>query len=202
MSIAHQYNADGYYIGPMEDGGWLPNNATYVQPPAAAKGTWPYWNGKKWKLVEDHRERQAGYYGEALSQPATSYWLPGDTSETPARTMTKPGPLPKGALLEPPAAPEPTEEERQAAMQAEFTSAVQRRLDAFAQERGYDGIMSACTYATSTVERFRQEGERAVILRDNTWAACYAILADVLAGERPVPTLEELVAELPVLTWE
>ena len=202
MSIAHQYNADGYYIGSMEDGGFLPNNSVYPAPPEAEPGKWPRWTGEGWELVEDHRERTEADFGAALAQKGTDYWLPGDTHETPARTMTKPGPLPKGALLEPPAAPEPTEEERQAAMQAEFTSAVQRRLDAFAQERGYDGIMSACTYATSTVERFRQEGERAVMLRDNTWAACYAILAEVLAGERPVPTLDELVAELPALTWE
>lgn len=202
MAIAHQYTAAGYYIGSMEDGGFLPNNATYTAPPEAEPGKWPRWNGSAWELVEDHRERSEAEFGAALAQKATDYWLPGDTHETPARHMTKPGPLPAGALRTQPTAPEPTEEEKQTAIQAELTDAVQRRLDEFAQTRGYDGIMSAATYATSAIERFRREGERAVTLRDNTWAACYAILADVLAGERPVPTLEELVAELPALTWE
>lgn len=198
MAISYQYTKDGYYHGPMEDGGFLPNNATYIAPPAIERGKWPRWNGNTWAMVEDHRERQM----PGLEQPATDYWLPGDDHTTPARHMTKPGPLPEGALLERPAAPEPTEEEKRAAIQAELTDAVQRRLDEFAQTRGYDGIMSACTYATSTVERFRREGERAVTLRDNTWAACYTLLDAVLAGERPVPTLEEVLAELPPLTWE
>ena len=149
-------------------------------------------------MVEDHRERAM----PGLEQPATDYWLPGDTHETPPRHMTKPGPLPVGALLVQPAAPEPNAEERQAAMQAAFTAAIQARLDAFAQAKGYDSIMSACTYATSSVPQFRAEGERAVLLRDATWAKSYAILGDVLAGARPMPTLEEVVAELPALTWE
>ena len=44
------------------------------------------------------------------------------------------------------------------AAQARFTAAIQSHLDAWAQTRNYDGIMSACTYATSTVEKFRAEG--------------------------------------------
>lgn len=97
--------------------------------------------------------------------------------------------------------PEEVLAQQQTAIQAEFTTAVQARLDAFAQERGYDGIMSAASYATSTDPAFRAEGERAVALRDATWRACYGILADVLAGHRDVPMLEEVLAELPPLTW-
>lgn len=85
--------------------------------------------------------------------------------------------------------------------EARYSAAVQARLDAFARERGYDGILSACTYATSTVPRFAADAARAVSLRDETWDSCYTILAEVQAGTRPVPTLAELVAELPVLTW-
>lgn len=84
---------------------------------------------------------------------------------------------------------------------AGFTAAVQQRLDDFAMTRGYDGILSAATYATSTVPTFATEGQYAVQVRDATWAKCYEILAEVEAGTRPVPTLEELTAELPVMTW-
>lgn len=97
--------------------------------------------------------------------------------------------------------PEQQAAKQQAAMQAEFTEAVQQRLDAFAQTRGYDGIMSAASYATSTDPQFHAEGERAVALRDTTWRTCYGILADVLAGKREIPTLEEVFADLPALTW-
>lgn len=98
--------------------------------------------------------------------------------------------------------PEEVLAKQQAAIRRQFTDAIQKRLDDFAKTKGYDGIMSAASYATSTDPTFRAEGERAVALRDQTWRKCYDILAEVLAGERPVPTLEEIVAELPALTWE
>ena len=61
--------------------------------------------------------------------------------------------------------------------------------------------MSAATYATSTVPKFKAEGQYAVEARDATWAKCYEVLAAVKSGSRPMPTLKELLAELPVLTW-
>lgn len=76
-----------------------------------------------------------------------------------------------------------------------------RRADDFAKTRNYTNIMSAATYATSTVPKFKAEGQYAVEARDATWAKCYEILAAVEAGSRPIPTLDELLAELPVLTW-
>lgn len=89
-----------------------------------------------------------------------------------------------------------------AEMQVAFTNAVQERLDAFARTRGYDNIMSACSYFGSANPRFKAEADRAITLRDTTWAKCYEILAEVQSGKREVPTLEALFAELPVLTWE
>lgn len=84
-----------------------------------------------------------------------------------------------------------------------FARAAQSRLDRWAQSRGYDGILSACTYATSLVPRFQAEGQRAVDVRDQTWAKLYEILAEVEAGTRPVPlNLAEIEADLPSLTWE
>jgi hypothetical protein len=87
-------------------------------------------------------------------------------------------------------------------LQARIATEAQARLDAWAQSRGYDGILSACTYATSRVPRFRTEGQRCVDLRDQTWAQLYEILADVEAGTRPVPlSLAEIEGDLPVLAW-
>ena len=86
-------------------------------------------------------------------------------------------------------------------MIVQYTAGVQQHLDAFAQTRNYDGIMSACTYATSTVPKFATEGQYAVEARDATWAKCYEILAAVEAGSRPMPTLDELPDELPALVW-
>ena len=78
---------------------------------------------------------------------------------------------------------------------------VQARLDAFAATRGYDGILSACTYATSDIPKFAAEAQTCVNLRDATWAACYQIMADVQAGRRALPTVEQAMSELPQLEW-
>jgi hypothetical protein len=51
------------------------------------------------------------------------------------------------------------------------------------------------------VPKFKAEGQYAVEARDATWAKCYEVLAAVEAGTRPMPTLDELLAELPVLSW-
>lgn len=85
--------------------------------------------------------------------------------------------------------------------QAMLTKAVQDYMDATAQTRGYDGIATACTYATSTDTTFAAEGTACVAWRDKVWRYCYNALAEVLAGKRNIPTAEELVAELPELVW-
>lgn len=80
-------------------------------------------------------------------------------------------------------------------------AAVQRRLDEFAQTRGYDGILSACTYAASTVPKFAAEGAYCVAARDAHWAICYELLGQVQAGTRLEPTLDEVLGLMPPLEW-
>ena len=78
----------------------------------------------------------------------------------------------------------------------------QARLDDFAKTRNYDGILSLCTYATSTVPKFQTEGQYGVTARDATWAKLYEILAEVEAGARPMPTgFQDIEPELPILEW-
>ena len=85
--------------------------------------------------------------------------------------------------------------------QNRLTQLVQAYLDEAPRARGYDGILSACTYATSTKPRFAAEGQACVEWRDDVWTKCYEMLDQVTAGERPIPTDEELISELPVLIW-
>lgn len=82
-----------------------------------------------------------------------------------------------------------------------FQDAIQRRLDTFALTRAYDGILSAASYATSLNPKFKAEGQYAVEARDATWAAAYVILDDVMSERRPMPTIEEVLNELPTLEW-
>lgn len=84
---------------------------------------------------------------------------------------------------------------------AEITNAVQTRLDEKARERRYDSILSLCTYATSTVPKFAAEGQAGVQWRDDTWAACYALLEQFQNGEIEQPSFEDVLAALPELNW-
>lgn len=86
-------------------------------------------------------------------------------------------------------------------LQADLTAAVQEHMDKTAQTRNYDNIFTACSYANSTDPRFKSEGEACVAWRDAVWNTCYAILAAVKAGQRHIPTVDELIAELPALEW-
>lgn len=87
-------------------------------------------------------------------------------------------------------------------MMTNMVNSVQSRLDEFAKTRAYDGILSACTYATSNVPKFATEGQYCVNKRDETWAVCYTILAEIEAETRPIPkTFSEIEPLLPELVW-
>ena len=95
--------------------------------------------------------------------------------------------------------PAHTKAELQIKLIAGFTNLVQSHLDTKAKERNYDNILSLCTYATSTNPTFAKEGQAGVVWRDSVWAKCYAILAEVQAGTRVMPT--DIISELPIFTW-
>lgn len=98
--------------------------------------------------------------------------------------------------------PPPTQDQINAAKKAEIVADVQLRLDIFAQTRGYDNIVSACSYATSQHQKYGPEGRYCVAAREQTWDALFAIEAEVTAGTRPLPSgYEEIKAELPALVW-
>jgi hypothetical protein len=97
-----------------------------------------------------------------------------------------------------PETPQPTPE----SIIQSIVTATQKRLDDFARTRNYDGILSLCTYATSTVPKFQAEGQYGVTARDATWAQLYEIMAEVEAGIRPMPEgYSDIESELPVLAW-
>ena len=78
---------------------------------------------------------------------------------------------------------------------------VQNYMDRIAQTRGYDSILSACSYINTGVDRFDIEGEQARKWRSQVWAYCYEYLDEVLAGKREIPTLESLIQEIPKINW-
>lgn len=98
--------------------------------------------------------------------------------------------------------PEQRAAERAAAIANEIGRVVQMRLDDFARTRGYDSVLSACTYATSAVPQFQAEGQCCVDVRDQTWATLVGIMAEVQAGTRELPgSIADVEADLPALEW-
>lgn len=85
---------------------------------------------------------------------------------------------------------------------SQYTEVAQRRLDEFARTRNYTNILAAVTYASSSVQKFKSEAKCAIEARDATWGKCYEILSEVESGDRDIPTIDEFLAELPVLQWK
>ncbi|MDR3323260.1 MAG: hypothetical protein LBS89_03550 [Zoogloeaceae bacterium] len=188
--IYHFHATTGELIGvgeaqesPLEPGKYLiPHNATLAPTPDT---------GEHEAAVFDIAAQEWGVFPDFRGQ---KYWLPdGSEHEISAIGETVPG----GALDTPPPPPPPTPEE----IVARLTAEIQQRLDDFAKTRGYDGILSACTYATSAIPKFAAEGQYAVNARDATWQTAYAIMDAVLAGG-PVPdSVADIDADLPDLQW-
>lgn len=95
-----------------------------------------------------------------------------------------------------PEPPAPTPEQKMQALVEEFTGAVQNHLDAQAISKGYDNIVSACSYAGAP-NPFQAESIQFITWRGNVWAYCYQELAKVQSGERLVPELQDFLNELP-----
>lgn len=86
-------------------------------------------------------------------------------------------------------------------LQAKYTRLVQDYMDKAVQARGYDDVFTCISYINSTDETFKREANIVLAWRDKVWRMCYDILAEVKAGSRAVPTISELLAELPKLEW-
>ena len=91
----------------------------------------------------------------------------------------------------------PTPEE----IQANLTQAVQAHMDKTAQERHYDDIFTATSYVNSSDPVFAAEASALLLWRDQVWRLCYTILDEVKAGVRPIPSVTELLNELPKFVW-
>lgn len=80
------------------------------------------------------------------------------------------------------------------------TDAIQEHLDAVAQERRYDNIVSACSYAGHP-NPYQAEGQAAIEWRGAVWAYATNVWAEVALGTRIEPTVEQLISELPTINW-
>jgi hypothetical protein len=83
----------------------------------------------------------------------------------------------------------------------DYRLAIQAIVDRTAQARLYDNGNSLASYANSTNPRWAAEAQAFIAWRDSVWAFAYDELARVEAGERPLPTVEQIVSELAPIRW-
>lgn len=80
-----------------------------------------------------------------------------------------------------------------------YDFAVEELLNKEARKKGYADIRSAALRAAIPESPFYQEGKKYAIWMDEVYSACYKIQSDVFQGSREIPTVEELLSELPKL---
>ena len=88
-----------------------------------------------------------------------------------------------------------------AGMLAIITEAIKSHFDQVANQRQYDSLLTIDTYKDSNVPLWAAENAAFFTWRDQCWLIAYQIQADVQAGLRPVPTPDQVIAELPVIQW-
>jgi hypothetical protein len=76
--------------------------------------------------------------------------------------------------------------------------ATQKKLDNAAQARGFDSMISACTYINSTVPKFASDAKILSDWRDLVWAKVYELESKIETGliERP-RTVKDFIDQLP-----
>ena len=80
-----------------------------------------------------------------------------------------------------------------------YRAAAGEYLDRLAQEQDYESILTLCTYAVSSNPARKAEGQAGIVCRDNVWDHVDQVLTDVVNKVRLVPSVEELLGELPTI---
>ena len=104
MAVCYQYDAQGFYVGRVDDlGGPMPHGCTRVKP-VETSGHWPKWDGQSWGQAENH----LGEKGYIEGRPVI---------------IRQYGPYPEGWSQAP---PEPSREDKIAALKLEIMALEQK----------------------------------------------------------------------------
>jgi len=165
------------------------------------------------QIIETTDGRALDYSGQQIPLPALATDAVVHVYDTPSGPwvgIQRPGedrPVYAGSggqhvgRLELPADAGAVADQQAAETRRRLTDVIQHHMDAVAQQRNYDGILSLCTYATSTNAKFSSEGQAGVEWRDAVWDTGYQLLDEVQAGTRAIPTENELIGLLPTMQW-
>lgn len=92
-----------------------------------------------------------------------------------------------------PIIPVPTEQD--------YANAVQRHIDSIARSKNYSDGVSLASYVSSTISTWATEAATFIAWRDSVWSYVFQVQQQVQQEIRPAPTIEELISELPVISW-
>lgn len=92
---------------------------------------------------------------------------------------------------------------QQAELKDQFRAAIQSHVDGVAHSRDYHDGVTLASYDTPNqpCECWSNDAAAFVVWRTTVWLYAYAELDKALDGQRPVPTVEAFIAELPVIDW-
>lgn len=82
----------------------------------------------------------------------------------------------------------------------EYEKKIQEHLDKTAQAKGYDNILSACSYAGhSAAGTFYHEGRAFLAWRSGVWKYLYPELKKIQQDKGKLPSVEDVIAKLPTI---
>ena len=83
----------------------------------------------------------------------------------------------------------------------QYENDIEDLLEQKAKEKGYKSADRLFSYVNSSNVQWKTEAEVFTQWRDDMFEYCYQMFSDVAQGIREVPSTEELIAELPEITW-
>ena len=84
----------------------------------------------------------------------------------------------------------------------EIKDRIQQLLDDTARQKNYDNGVSLASYASSTIDSFKQEALSFIQWRDTVWNTCYHYLDLYQKGEYKFTTVSDFLSLLPTFNWE
>jgi hypothetical protein len=87
------------------------------------------------------------------------------------------------------------------ATRARFEHAIQEMVDAKPLEKDFRDGVTLASYAASTNPVWQAQALAFIAWRDEVWAYAYTQLELALTGQRDIPTVEDFLSELPVISW-
>lgn len=85
--------------------------------------------------------------------------------------------------------------------EADYSAAIQAHVDGTARLCGYADGVACCSYHDSSNPTWAAESAAFKAWRDSVWSYAFTQLAAVQSNQREQPTVAELIAELPAITW-